>query len=45
MKEDRMLKRFLSVPVVLLGTIGFVQAQTKSVPDQPTFARDVALIL
>src|ERR1700680_3577361 len=44
-EEDRMLKNCCGLGAfVMFGTIGFVQAQTKSAPDQPTFARDVAPI-
>src|ERR1700686_1338052 len=45
-EEDRMLKKLCGLgALAMFGTIGLVQAQTKSAPDQPTFARDVAPIL
>jgi len=41
-----MLKKLCGLgALVIFGTSGLVQAQTKSAPDQPTFASDVAPIL
>src|ERR1700686_3216414 len=41
-----MLKKLCGLgALVIFGTIGLVQAQTKSAPDQVTFAKDVAPIL